>query len=264
MTQVAKQTLLLILIAATLGLAFVGFALSEGSLAWFADNDKVTASGLSVNAKISPNLIIESSADALLDDTFEFSIDFTGMARKDMIAVTHDAAVADTMLKFLTNPHAVNSMTGNAKDGMALTFAPVPATENEKYFIDYTVYIASAFEPLAISSLSASIIKPVSTDENPPYFNAASIDFYVGEVTAANYRGTTSVSTCAPIELFPDGTTVPLNTSGDYVKVIMRCYFDGALQNAETNEAYINSYTVGTEDIVIGVSFSATDAVTAE
>ena len=66
------------------------------------------------------------------------------------------------------------------------------------------------------------------------------------------------------IELLPGGATVPLNTSGDYVKVIMRCYFDGALQNPETNEAYINSYTVGTDDIVISVSFSATEAVAAE
>ena len=274
MTQAAKQTLLLILIAATLGLAFVGFALSEGSLAWFADNDKVTASGLSVNAKVSPNLIIAASAEELASDEIEFSIDFTGMARKDMVAVTHDETVADTYLKYVDNPHAVNSTTGNAKDGMTLSFKPVLAGESEKYFVDYPVYIASAFAPLSVSSLRASIIKPVAVDDTQPYFNAMSIDFYVGEVNAENFRGTTSVADSIAesinkpenmgIELLPGGATVPLNTSGDYVKVIMRCYFDGALQNPETNEAYINSYTVGTENVVISVSFSATDDVATE
>ena len=269
MTQTAKQTLLLLLIAATLGLAFVGFVFSEGSLAWFADNDKVSANGLSVNAKVSPNLIIAASADELASDEIEFAVYFPGMARNDMIAVTRDETVADTYLKYLDNPHAVNSITGNAKDGMTLAFKPVLAGESERYFIDYTVYIASAFEPLAVSSLRASIIQPAFVDEDQPYFNAMSIDFYVGEVTAESFRGTTSVvDSLKPngmdVELLPGGATVPLNTSGDYVKVIMRCYFDGALQNSETGDAYINSLTVGTDDIVISVSFSAIDAVAAE
>ena len=266
MTQTAKQSLLLLLIAATLGLAFVGFVFSEGSLAWFADNDKVSASGLSVNAKVSPNLIIAASAEELASDEIEFSINFTDMARKDMIAVTHDETVADTYLKYVDNPHAVNSMTGNAKDGMTLSFKPVLADESEKYFVDYTVYIASAFAPLSVSSLRASIIKPVSMDENPPYFNAASIDFYVGEISAEGYRGTTSVadsigSANGSVTLLAGGT-VPLNTEG-YIKVIMRCYFDGALEDG-AGTAYVNSNTVKTQGVVIGVDFVATESAKAE
>ena len=264
MTQIAKQTILLILIAVTLGLAFVVFTLSEFSLAWFADNDEVTASELSVKANGSPNLIIEKSADELLNDEFDFVINFEGMTRSNMVAVTRDESVADTMLKYLTNPHAVDSITGNVKDGMDLTFEPVPATENDQYFIDYTVYIASAIKPLEVSSLLASIIKPSFVDETQPYFNAVSIDFYVDEVSIAGYRGTTSVATHASVDLLPGGATIPLNTSGNYIKVIMRCYFDGALQDTETNKAYINSYTVSTDNVVIGVSFFAVDIVTAE
>ena len=102
------------------------------------------------------------------------------------------------------------------------------------------------------------------------YFNAASIDFYVGEVSLDNYRGTTSVSDSlngtarASIELFRDGVTVPDASSNESIKIIMRCYFDGALQDTNTNRAYINSNTVKTDGINIGVTFTAIDAVTEE
>ena len=275
MSEVLKQKLMVLFISITLLFAFIGFLVLNQSLAWFSENKEVTADGLSLNAKVSPNLIIASSEEDIQNDKkFDFSIDFEiEENRTKMIAVTHTGEEESedeenaTFLKYVTNHYAIDHHTGlpvNAYDpGFAFVPLPEEGAENP-YYIDYEVYIASAYEPLNVSSLKVSITIPEEVTEEYLYFNAASIDFYVGEVTAANYRGTTSVSTCAPIELFPDGTTVPLNTSGDYVKVIMRCYFDGALQNAETNEAYINSYTVGTEDIVIGVSFSATDAVTAE
>jgi hypothetical protein len=165
------------------------------------------------------------------------------------------------MLKYLVNHDAVDNVTGNAMDGMKLEFEGVPETENEQYFIDYTVYIASAFKPLDVSSLYATIVMPESDESTPPYFNAISIDFYVGEVSLAGYKGTTSVSSGVAVELLGEGETVPLNTNG-YITVIMRSYFDGALQDAETNNAYINSYTVGSDGAVVGVDFIAIDAET--
>jgi hypothetical protein len=183
--------------------------------------------------------------------------------------VTHDESVAGTFLKYLTNHYAVDNKTGNVKDGMALEFAPVPAENNEAYFIDYVVYIASAFDPLAVSSLTATIVIPETVDNDHPYFHAVSIDFYVGEVSADAYRGTTSVSdginqtARASVELMPNGATIPLNTEG-HVKVIMRCYFDGALQDPETGDAYVNSYKVKTDSVAIGVDFTAIDAEATE
>ena len=58
----------------------------------------------------------------------------------------------------------------------------------------------------------------------------------------------------------PSGDTVPLASNG-YVKVIMRCYFDGALQNPTTGNAYVNSQTVKSDSLDIGVTFTALDAV---
>jgi hypothetical protein len=185
-----------------------------------------------------------------------------------MIAVTHDADAPTTFLKYLTNHYAVDFNSGNAKDGYDLEFEPVPAENNQEYFIDYTVYIASAFEQLSVKSLNAMITIPSSVDEDHPYFNAASIDFYLGEVSADSFIGTTSVADSlkntarAEIDLFKNaGGTVPFNEDG-YMTVIMRCYFDGALTYVDEDGktyAYVNSYTVKSDGVVIGVDFTATD-----
>ena len=268
MTQVAKQMTLLIFIAVALVVACVGFFFADGSLAWFSENESATAGGLSLKAKISPNLIIADSVDELVDGTLDFSVDFNGMGRSDMVAVTRDETIEGTRLKYLTNHHAVDTMTGKKKDGMELEFAAVPVTDNEQYFIDYVVYIASAFDPLEVSSLSARVVMP-EADDLHPYFNAVSVAFYIGEVNDEGYRGTTSVSDSkhnpenAKIELLPGGDTIPLNTS-DHIKVTMRCYFDGALEDPDTGIAYVNSYTVKSDRAVVGVEFLAIDAESAE
>ena len=270
MSQLAKQSLMVVFVAITLVIVFVGFLLANNSLAWFSNNKNVTASGLSMQTKVSPNLIIGKSEAQLELPNVLFAVDFEGTARSNMIAVTRDETVEGTYLKYLADHYAVDHVTGNAKEGMELAFKPVPISENEQYFIDYTVYIASAFDPLAVSSLAATISIPEEVNELHPYFNAVSIDFYVGEVGDEGYRGTTAVAYCvndiedkATVELLPGGGTVPLNTTGN-IKVIMRCYFDGALQDPNTNHAYINSYTVRADNVVIGVDFTAVETPAAE
>ena len=265
MTQLAKQKLMMIFISVTLIIAFVGFLVANQSLAWFSENKEVEAEGLSVNAKVSPNLIIGKTVAEITQPDVLFSVDFEGTARTDMIAVTHDASAGNTNLKYLYNHYAVGHTTGLANSGATLDFEPVPETDNESYFIDYVVYIASAFEELEASSLKATIVIPEAVDSLHPYFMAASVDFYVGEVTDENYRGTTAVADSVnnterkSVELLLDGgETIPLNTDG-YLTVTMRCYFDGALTTPDGSKAYVNSYEVKTDGVVIGVEFVATD-----
>ena len=264
MSQVVKQTIKVTCSFILLIAVFIGFLFANRSLAWFAQNKDVSANGLSANVKVSPNLIIAKDVDSITKGDLVFDVNFNGVARKNMIAVTHDNAINDTFLKYLTNHYAVDNKTGNAKPGQTLEFEAVPTTDNEAYFIDYTVYIASAFEELEIDALTATIIMPEYVDTYHPYFYAASIDFYLEEVSLEGYCGTTSVAGClgsstGGINLFPNGTTVPLNTDG-YFTVIMRCYFDGALQDIDTGKAYVNSYTVKSDDVVIGVRFVAEES----
>ena len=262
MTKVFKQTIKVAFSTIMLIVVFIGFLFANRSLAWFAQNKDVSANGLSASVQVSPNLIIGTSAESVTRGDLTFAVDFNGMAREKMIAVTRDETIPTTYLKYLANHHAVDNQTGNALPGMELEFEPVPTTDNAPYFIDYVVYIASAFDTLSVDSLTATIDMPISVDAEHPYFNAASIDFYVEEVSLTGYRGTTSVAEClaggAGVNLFPTGGEVPLNTKG-YITVIMRCYFDGALQ-APDGKAYVNSYTVKSDDVVIGVEFIAVEA----
>ena len=264
MTKVYKQTIKVIFSLILLIMVFIGFMFANHSLAWFARNENVGANGLSASVKVSPNLIIAKDPAAINRGDLVFDVNFNGTARENMIAVTHDNNVPTTFLKYLSNHYAVDIQTGIAKPGATLEFENVPAEDNEAYFIDYTVYIASAFEELDITALNAMLIIPETVDSDHPYFHAASIDFYVDEVSVSNYRGTTSVAKTvnnAPdksVNLFPQGYKVPLNTDG-YITVIMRCYFDGALQ-APDGTAYVNSYTVKSDGVVIGVAFTAEEA----
>jgi hypothetical protein len=241
-------------------IALLAFLNINGTLGWFGSNDQVSADGMSVDAKSTPNLVIGKSPEELSRDTLQFEVSFVSSDVKDMVAVTRDESCDDTYLKHLTNHYAIDGVTGNAKEGMALEFEPVPAQSEEVYFVDYTVYIAARFDSINLSSLTASISSPTEVDDDHPYFNAASIDFYVGDVSPQGYRGTTSVSGRASVELLPSGDKVPLASNG-YVKVIMRCYFDGALQNPTTGNAYVNSQTVKSDSLDIGVTFTALDAV---
>ena len=260
MTKVYKQTIKVIFSLILLIMVFIGFMFANHSLAWFARNENVGANGLSASVKVSPNLIIAKDPDTINRGDLIFDVNFHGTARDNMIAVTHDDNVPSTFLKYVTNHYAVDTQTGNVKEGATLEFANVPTENNDAYFIDYTVYIASAFEALDITALNATLIFPESADDHPSYFYAASIDFYVKEVTKDNYRGTTSLAKAYQgVNLFPDGHTVPLNTEG-YITVIMRCYFDGALQDEKNGNAYVNSYTVESNDVVIGVAFTAEEA----
>ena len=240
-------------------LSIFAFLLMNGSTAWFASNKSVSAGGFSVTAKTSPNLVIAKTQEDITSGNMHFEVSFSGVQRMNMIAVTHDFdAETGTYLKYLTNNYAVDNRTGFEKPGATLNFESVPESDNEQYFIDYVVYVASALEELNLSALNATITLPDGTIAKQ-HMNAASIDFYVGEVSRENYRGTASVADKnQSIDLFASaGGTVPLNTA-EPIKIIMRCYFDGALA-ADDGDAYINSYTVKPDGLAFGVSIVAVE-----
>ena len=271
MTEIVKQKIILIALSIVLLFSFFGFLCTSHSLAWFAANRRVEAEGLAVSAKVSPNLIISDDPDAIAEPNFNFAVSFTA-GRENMVAVTRDGSLdAAPYLKYVTNTHAVGHESGLPKDpNVPLVYETVPATENDAYFIDYTVYIASAGVALNASSLTATIDPPeIPEGDEYLFYNAVSIDFYVGTADAAGYRGTASVANAATSVLLLEDTEIPLNTEGGYITVIMRCYFDGALTYEETvdgktvERAYINSYTVTPNThVVFGVDFVATDAPT--
>ena len=197
MSQIVKQKIILIALSIVLLFSFFGFLCTSHSLAWFAANRRVEANGVSVSAKVSPNLVISDDSDAIAEPNFNFAVSFT-TDRKNMVAVTRDGSLTAPHLKYITNTYAVGHESGLPKDSTnaPLEYEAVPATKNDAYFIDYTVYIASAGVALNASSLTATIDPPVipspSQEEAADkefdlekylagylFYNAVSIDFYV-------------------------------------------------------------------------------------
>ena len=255
----------LFVISLVLIVAIVAFSILNIGTAWFAKNDQVSAGGFSLSVSSMTNLIIAKDPDDITSGVINFDVNFTDSERTNMIAVTRDETIPSTYLKYVTNHYAVDKVSGNALPGSSLEFAPVPETDNEIYFVDHVVYLASVVDSIEVASLTATITVSDQSYLENEFIKAASIDFYVGEVSATGYRGTTSIAKSLSgaedksIDLFEsEGGVVPLNTEG-YITVIMRCYFDGALVDGTSGKAYINSYTVNTDKVLFGVQFAAQD-----
>lgn len=263
MSRIVEAKLRLVVAAIVLLFTIVALFTINTTLAWFAENDTATANNMQVSVKSFPSLIIAKTAEEIAEGKLQFEVSFKDASRLDMIAVTHDDAIEGTYLKYVTNHYAVSDQTGIAKPGHTLEFASVPLKDNEQYFVDCTVLLASISSPLEASSLVAKLVAMDDSYLVNSYMCAISIDFYVGEVSAQGYRGTTSLAEAVDpnyqgINLFESGDDrIPLNTEG-YITVIMRCYFDGALLDSNGN-AYINSFKVKSEKVLIGVNFTASE-----
>lgn len=280
--EITKTTLKAVFIL----LLITAVAFSYITSAWFVTTNKNYTSGMAVKTTITPNLVIASSVSelqSLTESDSSFSVRFLDEAlgmkpsrhffQSDAINNTYPinagsteyVTSTDTGLVYNTNPAKVTSDKGFESSGNILTFAAVPEYEigNKRYYVDYTVYIASTVESMSISALNASID---CSNKTKDYLNAGSVDFYVGSVSESNYKGTLNVagkncdnsgSALTMVDL--TGTyTVPHNTEG-YITVIMRFYFDGGLEKS-SNQAYVYTDGLTTADFNMTVSFNAVEA----
>lgn len=266
-----KQTLKT-LIPSMLSLMFITILLISVSIAWFSMNREVNSNGLQISVEATPNLIIAKSLVDIRNVTPEtasaaFSIDYTGTARTNMAPATAavDAnnkwvtAIAEegdnvTGLKYVKNTNDIDFSSGIAKNGKELQFKPVPLASDSKYYIDYDIYIASLGKELEASSLTAKI----SCESKIGSHQAATIVFYQGSVSSDNMKGAISVANQDEgiVSFDLNNGKIPLNTD-DPIHIIARCYFDGALLNEATGNAYINSATVDTTDVILNITFMA-------
>lgn len=271
-----KQTLKT-LIPSMLSLMFITILLISVSIAWFSMNREVNSNGLQINVEVTPNLIIAKSLEDIRNVTpatasAAFSIDYTGTARTNMAPATAAVnannewvtAIAEegdnvTGLKYVKNTNDIDFSSGIAKNGKELQFKPVPVDSNSKYYIDYDIYIASLGKELEASSLTAKI----SCTSKALSHQAATIVFYQGSVSSDNMKGAISVANqdegIVSFDLNINNGKIPLNTDEekDPIHIIARCYFDGALLNEATGNAYINSATVSTADVILNITFTA-------
>lgn len=248
--------------------------LGTAAYAWLGANRVTDSNGIEMAIDVSENLVISDSTSeiskAKIDEINTGKTNYTPFlvtfATNDnkYVPTTHDAnyTTYTSGLKYVTNNEEVDVVTGLQRSSTALTFADAASGEaGKKYYVDYVVYIASHGAALSNHTLTAKIVsaKKGGADVTSGSLMATSIDFYVGEVSSSTYKGKAQVATMSTdvVTLQASTTDIPLNTDS-WIKVTMRCYFDGALVNSTDSKAYINSATVDLSKVTLNVEFTAT------
>ena len=252
------------------------------TIAWFAMNKEVGSSGMVMRIDVTPTLVMGSTQDDLVSYKRD-SIVYNGESDSSITdelpyylkPATHDNAVgytegAGTGLKYNTNPTSVDYITGLQEAAAEdLQFQPVPVygpdSAGRRYYIDYYAYISSDAKEMEVSAFNASLILLSPTDHNPDYFSSASVDFYVNGTTQGAFRGTLNLAgneaDGSPGDNILDLTgpaTIPYIDTGYSTKVLMRFYFDGALEKTP-GQAYVYSNNLTLENFHIGVHFDAVE-----
>lgn len=249
-------------------------AVIGSSAAWFANNNQTDTSDLSTNSEVTSNLVIASSVENITKADIGASFDVTlADDGPDLIPAQHHEKESDETvaypanLRYNSNPREVSSTTGEAKGTTTLAFSPVPVYktgDENRYYFDQTVYIASSGMALESSELWASmeLIQEVTTGDD--YLQAATIDFYVDGTykDTLNVAGQTwnQVARSKTSVLLYSGT-IPLNTE-NYITVLMRCYYDGGLESA-SGETYVRSNNLSAKDYRLRVNFQAKEQTAA-
>ena len=225
--------------------------MSTASFAWFSMNRTVTATNLQVKAVASSSLVIAQNLKVGALTTTAYST-----AAAELIPATRDTTVgATTNLKYNTNPEVVDAHSGwktGETDATGLTFADAINDDgnNKLYYVDYICYVASAGDKIENQKLVAHLYRDAGIPDNTQ--RAVSVDFYVTDETiAANadltdrdnlgtYAGTLVLNNLAKdatsgefrtgtIDITVPGNEIPVNNSNtDYIKIVMRIYFDGS------------------------------------
>ena len=267
-----------------LGILLLSTAASvTGTVAWFSANSTVTADGMQVKAKAESALVIADSLGTTGVGTAT-EVHFT-TAAATLVPATHKEAVAAnssvtfntaTGLEYNTNPSAVDASTGYAAGTQSLTFADVAPANVGTYAVDYSVFIAAAGAQKTLAAdeeltvkigvSSADYTKLGQQDGAYDTWNALTVDFYVSEDTEAsgkyagslnlqqaNLSSTSYDSTVALVLMGENGIIPKNNSTTDYLRIMMRVYFNGALEKSN-GQAYIYSDIINTD----AISFSAT------
>lgn len=272
MSTKALKTQLLAAIAMVL---VASIALGSSTYAWFASNNKVTATNMQVTATTSESLVITNDTlpSATTGTITVASSDTTATA---LIPATHDSTWAThvTGLKYNTNPNIVSASTGLAEAGKGeLSFADAAnVAGGATYYKDYTVYIAASGGEMTDQDITVKIDTPTVLTTLP---GATSVDFYSKTVTTtgaltpaddtfkgtlnlAGLNPTTNDGTATKTELTISDVTIPKAGSSSAIAVMMRVYVDGALKKNDNTTFVKNISVAEVAGQTVGVSFTAT------
>ena len=241
----------MLLVAATM--------LSTASFAWFTISTTASATGMQVSATASSSLLITDSADKFTAavGTIDISQQNT---QAGLVPATHDASYsADSYhLKAVADASIVNPSTGEYSGTWQA------AAKNTNY-VEYTVYLGTTGTALTGQYLNAEV--KISNDLAYKIHNAVTVDFWVN----GNYGGKINLEQVsdgnktynidiakgltipAAVQIGNDGAAAPTN---QYVTVVMRVYFDGALLDKTTTDVTTDCYVRNAMSTTTGVGFN--------
>lgn len=274
-----KSKIKLISSLITLCLTFSMFIFSTVTFAWLSANRKAEADQVEMQVDTYSNLVIsDDSSEIQGADYTEMVVTYTTNDTK-YAPCTHDGAdgYKTEELKYITNLTEIDRTTGYKKtNGADLIYAKAAnsTTGGTQYYLEKTVYLASNSKEIESATLTGEImsatkdVSGVATNISSGTLMATSVDFYLVSGGTATYMGTSNVATKNKVSLFGvDGSSknvadeIPLNTEG-YITVLMRFYFDGALESSTSGTAYVNTATLDLSKVTINVLFEAIDSTT--
>ena len=226
------------------------------SYAWVKTNINTVGDGPTMNASTSTNIIIFSSKENInWNDPFALELTMPeNHTITRFVPATHTDS-SPTLLKYVANVAEVDGSTGLKSSVGSLTFENVIENENSRFYVDYTFYIASyGLYAINNATLTASLL---NSQDRESYAASSSIDFYVNDeytetlniagydAVANNYTTTKTVAQLGTLN-------IPIYTGDEFIKITLRCYFDGALLKS-------NGYTFVTQDAIKSSTLSQVD-----
>ena len=246
--------------------------LSTASYAWFTMGTTAEATGMQVKAEAASSLLIvdaEGVTSGKEYEAFKGATNTIAMEShtKTLIPATaftagdlgENVAAPASNLVTLADYAKVNSVTGATTDGASFV-----AAEDNKHFVEYVMYIASAAGDMGSAesgnTLCATISLPQATVakyidnalsiqinvyDNKSDDVAASKTVTLKDVAAAsNQKLVVDLKTAVIPGAFEADANGAYTAIGDYVKVVMRVYYDGAMEDTAKQMTYLRNDTM--------------------
>lgn len=241
-----------------------------GTVAWFASNNIVSATGMNVHANLPSSLVIADTIAHL--STRSIALDYASSATSlSPCTITSDDALPTDTVGTLQTIDSVNGGEIDQATGLPTAGTIVyKAATNGLDYVEYISYIASAGASIVSGyTLTAQIMNSRVGLTNT--LKATSISFYVTPIDdSETYRGTLNLANLdaqkndfttekTSVSIFTstaDGVIGTYNdVSGKALKIRMVVYFDGALLRDATH-AFVASFDGDPAEVNLDVDFT--------
>ena len=230
-----RKKLILLVISTALTLMLFVFA----TYAWIKTNIDSQSNGPRLNASTSANIIIFSTPQSVQLNNQNYNPFVLQLAMPEAHTVTRftpathtwDDDTSPTLLKYASEVTEIAGDTGLKSSVGELTFDNVIENENSRFYVDYTFYLSAFGKKINGGTLYAYLL---NEKDRTTYFGASTIDFYVNDVykdtlNVAGYDAQINNYTTEKDTLNLGTYDFPYYNSPYIVKIMLRCYFDGAL-----------------------------------